>query len=452
MYILLRSFLLLSLSSTSYGFHFQPNHQQKRAGISPLFTFNFNKPASKKADAVKNYFNFWNAREMDKAIAQFDENCTYEDTVYPGVFEGKAALQNHLYNVAEALPDSFQFVLDSISEDPQSGNVGVKWRVQSEGKDLPFTRGCSMYVVNNKGLIQSGFDVVEPAIKSGSVSLAILQTASKFIAEPIRVIPLIGWFLYCWLLFFSDTAPGVNAFKLDPETWLEVKDLSLNFWLVLPILNVPWSPVRHPGLEGIFNLVLAWAGLFFGFLSDGLKPVISRNFENEGKERTFEQTMLGAVVSAQFLTNAVLLPYLFTRQSLDKTFDKKSKNAVFKEDLGQIEQFGESKITPLLFGTIGIISIYWFLNGRYEEFGDISTRLDSLKEIIYSDRLTFSFLIDLLYFYFFQGWLVDDDLKRRGVRENEKFVLRNIGKFVPFFGMITYLLNRPELPSKNDSF
>ena len=43
----------------------------------------------------------------------------------------------------------------------------------------------------------------------------------------------------------------------------------LNFWLVAPALNLPFAPVVHPGLEGIFNLLLAWAAAFAGFLADG---------------------------------------------------------------------------------------------------------------------------------------------------------------------------------------
>ena len=43
----------------------------------------------------------------------------------------------------------------------------------------------------------------------------------------------------------------------------------------------------------------------------------------------------------------------------------------------------------------------------------------------------------------FQGWLVNDDLKRRGVEEGELNGLRNIAKFVPFLGLGYYLTARP---------
>jgi hypothetical protein len=110
-------------------------------------------------------------------------------------------------------------------------NVGVQWHVENAdpndpsapGKPLPFTRGASLYKVDAlTGKIVSGFDVPEPVIKSGSVSLAVLQTASGLIAQPTRAIAWVGWAIYCWLLFFSDSVPGVNALSLDPGTWAEV--------------------------------------------------------------------------------------------------------------------------------------------------------------------------------------------------------------------------------------
>jgi len=64
--------------------------------------------------------------------------------------------------------------------------------------------------------------------------------------------------------------------------------------------------------------------------------------------------------------------------------------------------------------------------------------------MVCSDRLTFSFVIDLLLFGFFQGWLIEDDLKLREQGESE--VLNSIiGRQVPFFGLVFYLISRPPL-------
>ena len=72
-----------------------------------------------------------------------------------------------------------------------------------------------------------------------------------------------------YTLFISEgILPGVNALALEQRTWEEVRDLSLNFFLVAPLLKLPFSPVVHPMLEGVFNLLLSWAAMFAGFLSD----------------------------------------------------------------------------------------------------------------------------------------------------------------------------------------
>lgn len=58
----------------------------------------------------------------------------------------------------------------------------------------------------------------------------------KLLESPIRVVPFAGWLFYCYFLFISNYAPGPNALALDPATWQEVRDLSLNFWLVMPAI------------------------------------------------------------------------------------------------------------------------------------------------------------------------------------------------------------------------
>ena len=63
---------------------------------------------------------------MDSAINLFDVDCTYEDTLYPGVFQGRETLKKHLFSVADSLPTSFKFCLDVVSED-KNGILGVSY-------------------------------------------------------------------------------------------------------------------------------------------------------------------------------------------------------------------------------------------------------------------------------------------------------------------------------------
>ena len=166
------------------------------------------KPIIKPSETIIRYFDYWNRRDMINASSLFSDDCIYEDTLYPSQFIGKKSIKSHLLNVASALPNSFQFVIDEISEDKDSGKVGIQWHVESDGNSLPFTRGCSMYTVNKDGLIVKGFDIPEPVVKAGSLNLFILNGAKKIIYEPQRLFAAVAWVFYCWFLFLSDIPPG----------------------------------------------------------------------------------------------------------------------------------------------------------------------------------------------------------------------------------------------------
>ena len=381
------------------------------------------------AARIRAYFAAWNDRDMDAACAQFAEDCEYDDTQYNSAFTGKAALKAHLFKVADALPPSFAFVIDEVAD--AGDTVGVQWHVENDGKPLPFTRGCSMYKADADGLLVSGFDVPEPApLKPGSASLLLLGLASKLIAEPVRALPLATWGAYCAIVFFSNgILPGPDATQLDPATWSEVLGLSLNFWLVAPLLDLPFAAQLHPGLEAIFNLMLAWAALFAGFAVDGRRGRPSGS-------------MLPTLAGMQLLTNACYLPYLATRTAEDGA-------VVYADDVADDPaRFFEARALGPLLAAVGTFAVGWGALAR-PEFGGLAERTASLVELLSHDRLGSSFVVDLVLFSLYQGWLVDDDCRRRGV-DPAAFAPANAAKFVPFYGLAYYLGVRPPLPRRGD--
>ena len=381
------------------------------------------------ANRAVEFFAAWNVRDMDAACACYSDDCVYEDTQYAGAFEGKAKLREHLDRVADALPESFAFVVDDVADGGDT--VGIRWHVENEGKPLPFTRGASIYKANANGLLCSGFDVPEPApLKPGGTGLALLSLASKIIDEPVRAVPLVLAGVYCFQLFLAEgqLLPGPSTLALDGATWVEVRDLSLNFWFVGPSLFGGF-PVVHPGLEAIFNLVLAWSALFAGFAADG------RRGRPQG-------SMLPTLAGMQFLTNAFFLPYLATRPREEEGV------LVALDELTPAERAAESRALPVLLGGVGAVSIYWFCNAR-PEFGGLEERLGSLRTLLAGDRLGSSFLVDLGLYAAFQSWLIPDDLKRRGVAAADQAPFRALGA-VPFVGLVAYLALRPRLPATRE--
>lgn len=379
------------------------------------------------------YFAAWNERDMTKAVALFSNDCEYDDTAFPAPFRGKEALENHLRLCANCFPPTFQFCVDDlvIGNDDK---VLVRWHVENEGKELFFTRGCSFYNLQN-GKIAKGVDIVEPAVfKVGSLQLTSQSVVSKLQAEPIRFIPLVTWFLYMYVVFFSDWFYGLPATALEQRTWEEVRDLSLNFFLVSPILNLPFAPVVHPMLEGVFNLLLSWAALFAGFLSD------------DRPKKPNLLPMLPMVAGMQFLTSAFLLPYLVTRST---ERDDDDFVVVYQEDLTPVARVTESRLLAPFLTLVGSGSILWGILARGDTFGGWNERLTSFLELLSIDRVGSSFLVDLAIFAAFQGWFVDDDAKRRGMATSSPLV--TAAKYVPFFGMAAYLTFRDSLPTREES-
>lgn len=387
-------------------------------------------PSLSSLTLPEQYFNWWNQRDMKKAVSVFAENVEYDDTAFPEAFTGKAALERHLNICADSMPSSFSFVVDDKID---IGNrVMVLWHVENNAEELPYTRGCSWYVIE-KGKIARGMDLKEPAVfKTGGISLFVNSFLSKLVEEPIRLVPFFVWGLYIYVVFFSSWFFGLPATALELRTWEEVRDLSLNFFLVSPILSLPFAPVIHPGLEGIFNLLLSWAALFAGFLSD------------DRKRKPNLLPMLPIVIGMQFLTSAFLLPYLATRSA-----EGKAEEEISRDELSVVARVTESKILSISMGIVGIGSIFWGLFARTDDFGDLTARYSSLVELLSIDRVGSSFLVDLAIFGLFQGWLVDDDVKRRRMESDS--MLTNAAKYVPFFGLVTYLTFRSELPvSENE--
>ena len=386
--------------------------------------------------APERYFEAWNRRDMDAAASVFTEDVSYDDTVFPQPFAGIDNLKNHLIKCASVFPPSFTFQVDDKVVGSNADNCVVRWHVENNGKPLPYTRGISFYELTpggKIGKIRSGIDMVEPSgpIKPGGVDLFVNSLMGLIAKEPVRIVPIAAWVAYMYVVFFSDgILPGANALALEERTWKEVVDLSLNFFLVSPLLNLPFSPVVHPMLEGVFNLLLSWAAMFAGFLGD----------DRRNKPNLIP--MLPIVVGMQFLTSAFLLPYLATRST-------ETSDSVFQEDLGVVATVCESRALGASMGIVGSGAIVWAFLGRTADFGvGLNERWTTFIDLLSIDRVGSSFIVDLVIFGLFQAWLVDDDLRRRGMENEKNTPLALVAKYLPFFGMAAYLMLRPPIPSK----
>ncbi len=251
-----------------------------------------------------------------------------------------------------------------------------------------------------------------------------METAnpSNLRAEPKlwlpRTLAAVAWVIYIGYLLLSDFPPGASLLHTEPATLRLALDLSLNFGFVLPLLFPASAPELNPLLEALFNLVVAWGLLFWGFLLDG---------------RGQRWPMLPFLIGTAFLTNVFYLPWLALRSP-----QTRPPNA----PLNWLERLAEGRILPL--GILAVILAVgaWAIWG-HPGLSDWATRWQGLVALFGSDRLTYSFGVDLLVFWLFQGWLVPDDMARR--QWQSAWALW-VARLVPCFGLILYLGLRPALP------
>lgn len=229
------------------------------------------------------------------------------------------------------------------------------------------------------------------------------------------------WLIYFVYLILSDFPPGNSLLHITSDTLKEVIDLSLNFWFIAPIFAPDSAPILNPILEGIFNLVVAWALLFWGFYVD-----------RRGQKFPMSFFLIGTA----FLTNVFYLPWLAIRQSNPKIDDM---------PLNSVEKMAESRWLPSILMLIAIASVIWAGFAR-PEFGYLATRWASFQEILAQDRLAYSFVIDLIFFSLFQSWLVTDDMARR---QWDNSAIIWITRLIPFIGLVIYFWFRPPLLIKN---
>lgn len=223
------------------------------------------------------------------------------------------------------------------------------------------------------------------------------------------------WAIYVGYLILSELPPGESLLHVQPKTWQTAIALSLNFWFVLPITLPHVAPVLHPALEGLFNLVVAWGLLFWGFAIDGRQQRVP---------------MAPFLVGTAFLTNVFYLPWLALRRP---------NSTPPQLPLTRWERIGESRIWALLLLGVAVMSVGWAAIAR-SEFGDLPTRWAALVDLVQRDRLAYSFFVDCLVFWAFQSWLVPDDMARR---QWHNPAILWVTRTLPFVGLVIYFWLRP---------
>ncbi len=390
---------------------------------------------------IQSIYEAINRRDIPAAMELIDDDCIYEDLNFPQPFLGKDAVRKLFEESCQGVPDDLQFVIDDLTQGEQNA-LGVLWHVELDGIPFPNGRGVSFYRLSEKtGKLVFARDLVEPPIKPGKVSFWIIRLVTPLIRlllkskkddsggtisvsdrENRKSQPLLSVLLwgiaaaYIYILLLSppgQIVPGEPVWAIKPETIQEIIDESLNFFLILPLLNLSGihyleAPIVHPSLEALFNFAEAWIFMFLPLL------LADRRTSNLPKVPIWCMTM--------FLTNAILTPYMALRYSLPVPPEKDE----FQKDwLGII--FGWIGLT------VGIIALIWGFIGR-PEFGDLAQRAQYFGAQLMTNRVMLAFCVDLVLFGIFQavllGAVIPEDKRMRWLR------------FVPFWGLAAWLIKK----------
>uniref|UniRef100_A0ACD5UBH1 Uncharacterized protein n=1 Tax=Avena sativa TaxID=4498 RepID=A0ACD5UBH1_AVESA len=231
---------------------------------------------------------------------------------------------------------------------------------------------------------------------------------------------------YILWLFLLPYAPGDPVWAISQATITDLVGLSLNFFFILPLINSAGvhlleSPVIHPMAEGLFNFVIAWTLLFAPLL-----------FTDARRDRY--KGSLDILWGCQmFLTNTFLIPYMAIRlNDLDKDQPPPQESK-----LSSLMVSGASAV-GITGGLVCILSIVWAFFGRADaDFGGISDRWQYAQDYVFTERLAYAFLWDILLYSIFQPWLIGDNLQNVKPKATE-FV--NVARFIPVVGIVAYLL------------
>ncbi|WJX80917.1 hypothetical protein P8452_63855 [Trifolium repens] len=142
--------------------------------------FDDNNVVDSAANVVRNFYDGINSHDVDSVQYLIAENCVYEDLVFPSPFVGRKEIIEFFKKFTDSTSIDLQFVIDDLSTE-DSSSVGVIWHLEWKGKAFPFSKGCSFYrleVINGKRQITYGRDCVEPAIKPGDATLAVIKSVT----------------------------------------------------------------------------------------------------------------------------------------------------------------------------------------------------------------------------------------------------------------------------------
>jgi len=399
-------------------------------------------------EVITRYYECYNEKNIDEVLKLFSEDVIYEDLIYQEPFKGKQSVAAYFTKIGNLVPKDIKFVVDDITENDER-KCGVLWHVELESEkeglvELPFSRGCSFYVVDEQGQISFARDIVEPAIKPGESALKGITTVAplirklgnkanpKFVASPdgknlVHAGLMFGFSIsYILIVLFSTIPPGYPIYQTNPEDLERILHESYNFFYINMLLgnvglNVVPNIAENPVDEGLFNLINAWSLVFLPlWVADPKGKSVNWN------------TKLRLWFGTMFLTN-VFLPFYMSLRLIPDIYRLDTDEIDLESNDGGPKGIQPGSIASKIIAStsllVGIVSVGWIAVGRPEY--SLIDRLDFLTSEFTTDRVFWAFCLDACLYSVWQFWILSDLEAPMWQR------------LTPFYGLAAWLL-KPE--------
>ncbi|KAK9851123.1 hypothetical protein WJX84_001621, partial [Apatococcus fuscideae] len=289
-------------------------HALSRQAPAPL-----EKPNWNSEEIIRAFYACYNGGDVEGVLSLMSDDIEYHDmALYQEPHKGKQEVREYFQMITRTIPRDLKFHVDAITANDPT-NVGVKWHVDLDGNEFPFTRGVSFYELDGQGRMLRGRDLLESPFKPGRPVLFFLKALVPLVrklgprANPgvLREVPLKAyavWALYAGYISYillSRAAPGGPAWETSFATIQEIINESLNFFYVniaAGAVGLPSFPAAavHPVSEALFNLVGAWGMMMLPLMLQDKRAGHVKN-----KWTIWVATML--------LTNIFFIPWMALR-------------------------------------------------------------------------------------------------------------------------------------------
>ncbi|KAI3822251.1 hypothetical protein L1987_09838 [Smallanthus sonchifolius] len=145
-------------------------------------------PDPTPADTIKQFYKCMNEKNPKRVENYLSDDCFFEDYSFPKPFTGKKEVVHFLKQLMTGMGENVEFHVSHIYEGGDDLIAGVNWHLEWKNKQVPFTRGCSLYRLTREGerlTIRNAQVFVESPIKPGDLFLVFLKmVTSLFDAFP----------------------------------------------------------------------------------------------------------------------------------------------------------------------------------------------------------------------------------------------------------------------------